>query len=265
MRLNVQREIDRGPATWRNRAVRALFQLIPLLLLAGSCRPAPYVPSPLILWAWERPEDLRFAGASAEVAVQTGFVELAGDGLQARGRRFPLKSESPPSTALVHVQIDHERPLEWTPLLRARTSAAILHYAAAIPARRVQLDFEVRASERAVLLDVIEDVRRGLPRGTFLSMTALASWCDTESWLEKAPVDEIVPMLFRMTEGGESLKKRLAEGGDFRNPRCRAALGVSTDSPIVRAPPGRRVYLFNPRSWRASDFRQAQRRVETWR
>ncbi|HYI41989.1 MAG TPA: hypothetical protein VE053_16895 [Allosphingosinicella sp.] len=245
--------------------MRALPLLLPLLLLAGSCRPAPPVPSQLILWAWERPEDLRFAGASAEIAVQTGFVELAGAGLKARGRRFPLKSAQPPSTAVVHVQIDHEHPLEWSPLLRSRTSAAILHYAAAVPARRVQVDFEVRASERAVLLELLADVRRGLPSGTLLSMTALASWCDTEGWLERAPVDEIVPMVFRMTAGGDALRKRLAEGGDFRNPRCRAALGVATDQPIVRAPPGRRVYMFNPSSWTAKDFDQARRRIEGWR
>jgi hypothetical protein len=241
------------------------FLVLLSLFLAGSCRPAAKPTSPLILWAWERPEDLRFAGAAAEVAVQTGFVEISGDGLQARGRRFPLKTSAPPSTALVHVQIDHERPLLWTSLLRARTSAAILHYSAAIQARRVQLDFEVRASERRVLLDVIGDVRRGLPSGTLLSMTALASWCDTEGWLERAPVDEIVPMLFRMTTGGEALRKRLAAGGDFRNPRCRAALGVATDSPIARAPPGRRVYLFNPRSWTEADFEKARQGTEAWR
>lgn len=244
--------------------MRALLLALALLALA-SCRPAPPAQSTLILWAWERPEDLRFAGASAEVAVQTGFVELAGDGVQSRGRHFPLKVAAPPSTALVHVQIDHQRPLEWTGLLRARASAAVLHHAAAIPARRVQIDFEVRASERQVLLDLLQDVRRGLPRGTALSMTALASWCDTEGWLERAPVDEIVPMLFRMTVGGEALRKRLAAGGDFRNPRCRAALGVASDSPIVRAPPGRRVYLFNPRSWTAADFEEARRGVEGWR
>jgi hypothetical protein len=240
--------------------------LLFLLLATASCRPTePPTPSPLVLWAWERPEDLRFAGAAAEVAVQTGFVELAGEGLLARGRRFPLKVSAAPATALVHVQIDHDRPLVWNESMRARTSAAILHYAAAIPARRVQLDFEVRASERRVLLDVIEDVRRGLPRGTLLSMTALASWCDTEGWIERVPVDEIVPMLFRMTAGGETLRKRLAAGGDFRNPRCREALGVATDSPIARAPPGRRVYLFNPRSWSKADFEAARRRVEAWR
>jgi hypothetical protein len=244
--------------------VRAL--LLPLSFLAlASCRPAPPAPSTLILWAWERPEDLRFTGAAAEVAVQTGFVELAGDRLVSRGRHFPLKVAATPSTALVHVQIDHRHPLDWTPLLRARTSAAILHHAAAIPARRVQLDFEVRGSERQVLLDLLHDVRRGLPSGISLSMTALASWCDTEGWLEQAPVDEVVPMLFRMTVGGEALRKRLAAGGDFRDPRCRAALGVATDEPVVRAPPGRRVYLFNPRSWTESDFDRARRAVEGWR
>jgi len=217
------------------------------------------------VWAWERPEDLRFLGDQAEVAVQTGFVELSGDTLWSRGRRFPLRVDRPPTTVLVHVQIDHGRPLAWTPTLRARTVAAVLHYASAAPARRVQIDFEVRESERGVLLDVLRDLRAKLPRGTILSMTALASWCDTETWLDQTPVDEIVPMLFRMTEGGEPLRRRLAKGGDFRNPRCRQALAISTDTPIVRAPPGRRVYLFDPHSWTRTDFEAARRQVGGWR
>lgn len=236
-------------------------------LLTASCGPPGPGRAPvLILWAWERPEDLRFAGQDVEVAVQTGFIELAGDGLEARGRRFPLRTAGMPATALVHVQIDNARRLNWTPALRARTSAAIIHYARAVPGvRRVQLDFEVRASERSILLDVLHDVRRGLPRGILLSMTALASWCDAESWLAEAPVDEIVPMLFRMQAGGEDLKRRLAEGEDFGNARCRAALAVATDSPIARAPPGRRVYLFNPRSWTEREFLEMRRQVAGWR
>lgn len=237
--------------------------LIAGTLLLSSCQPARPA-APLILWAWERPEDLRFVGDQAEVAVQTGFVELAGNGLRSRGRHFPLRVARPPTTALVHVQIDHSTPLDWTPSLRARTAAAILHYADAAPVQRVQVDFEVRASERQVLLDVLHDVRRGLPPGTQLSMTALASWCDTETWLDQAPVDEITPMLFRMTDGGDALVRRLKKGGDFRNPRCRKALAVSTDTPIVRAPTGRRVYLFNPHSWTSKDFEKARREVGEW-
>ncbi|MGR4866915.1 hypothetical protein [Caulobacter sp. LARHSG274] len=234
------------------------------LFLLTDCAPRERLPPPFVLWAWERPEDLRFLGDQAEVAVQTGFVELAGDSLEARGRRFPLRVSRPPTTTLVHVQIDRAQTLVWTPRLRARTAQAVLHYANAAPTKRVQIDFEVRASERQVLLDLLSDVRRGLPRGTLLSMTALASWCDTEIWLDAAPVDEITPMLFRM-QGGQALVRRLAKGGDFRNPRCRTALAISTDTPIVRVPPGRRIYLFNPHSWTSKDFEKTRREVGAWR
>ena len=236
-----------------------------VLALLGCAREPSSPASTLVLWAWERPEDLRFAPASIEVAVLVGFVEIAGDGIEARGRRFPLQVARPPETAVVHVEISHRQPLRWTPALRSRLSAAVLHYARAFPARRVQIDFEVRASERQALLDLIADVRRGLPRGTALSMTALASWCDGEDWLNQVPADEIVPMLFRMERGGEAIERRLAAGGDFRNSRCRSALGVATDSPIGRAPPGRRVYLFNPRSWSEAEFERAGSLVGGWR
>lgn len=207
---------------------------------------------------------MRFAAGKAEVAVQTGFISIDGDGIRARGRRHPLKVGEPPSTAVVHVQIEPGRPLRRTPLLRANLAAAVLHYAQVMPARRVQVDFEVRASERQALLDLLTDVRRGLPAGTILSMIALASWCDTENWLKDAPVDEIVPMLFRMQRGAETIRQRLGTGGDFRNPRCRTALGIATDTPLYRAPNDRLVYVFAPQSWTASEFARVKEEVGRW-
>jgi len=197
--------------------------------------------------------------------VQSGFVELVGDRVVARGRRHPLRVDRPPAIVLVHVQIDESRRLAWTPELRRWTSAAVLHYATRIAAPMVQIDFEVRASQRQALLEVLTDLRRALPRTTRLSMTALASWCDTETWLDAAPVDEIVPMLFRMGRGDHIIRGRLAKGGDFRHPRCRTALGIATDTPVRRAPPGRRVYLFDPHSWTPGDFAAVRREVEGWR
>lgn len=147
----------------------------------------------------------------------------------------------------------------------AQVAQAALRLARRPGVRRLQMDFEVRASERPILLAVLRGVRAGLPEGIELSMTALASWCDTETWLDEAPVDEIVPMLFRMGPGGERLKARLAAGGDFANPRCRRALAVSADTPLARAPAGRRVYLFNPRSWTAASFERVRREVAAWR
>ncbi len=219
----------------------------------------------LVLWGWERPEDLRFAGPDVEVAAQTGFVVLRGAGVRSRGRRFPLKAApGQPTTAVVHVQIEGRGPLAWTPDQRREAARAVLAYARQPWARRVQVDFEVRRSERRVLLDLLADVRAGLPRGTPLSMTALASWCETEDWLTAAPVDEIVPMLFRMGPQGGSVVAKLAAGRDFANPRCRTAVAISADAPLPRLPPGRRIYLFSPRSWTAADFQIVRRRVETW-
>lgn len=220
----------------------------------------------LVLWAWERPEDLRFASHSAEVAVQTGFIVLSGDQVIARGRRFPLRAEpGQASTALVHVQIDHRRPLALDPAAEVAAARAVLAYARAPWVRRVQVDFEVRESERPILLRLLHGVRTGLPADVSLSMTALTSWCETETWLGQAPVDEIVPMLFRMGRGGAALRAKLASGGDFAEPRCRQALAISTDAPVPRAPAGRRVYVFNPRSWTAADFAKVRRNVEAWR
>jgi hypothetical protein len=231
--------------------------VVPLLIaaLAAFALPAPAKATPtLVLWAWERPEDLRAAGPRVEVAAVEGFVELSGDSLWARGRRFPLlTAPGARRIAVVHVQIDPAKPLVWTPALRARTAATVLAYARTPGFQSVQIDFEVRASERQVLLDVVHDVRTGLPN-THLSMNALASWCETETWLGQASVDEIVPMVFRMGQGGDALKARLAAGGDFANPRCRTAIGISTDTPLVRIPAGRRVYVFNPRSWTPGDI-----------
>jgi hypothetical protein len=233
-----------------------------LLLSAGVA----HASSPqLVLWAWERPEDLRFAGPEIEVAAQTGFVVLSGQGVMARGRRFPLlTAPGQPRTAVIHVQIDRRSRLAWTPAQRRAAAEAVLRYARAPWTRRVQVDFEVRRSERQVLLDLLHDVRAGLPRGVPLSMTALASWCETEDWLKAAPVDEIAPMLFRMGPQGEAVTARLAAGRDFADPRCRRAVAISVDAPLPRVPTQRRVYLFSPRSWTAADFHIVQRRVEAW-
>lgn len=246
-------------------AARCGLALVMTACMSG-CGPRPEpAKTQLVVWAWERPEDLRFLPAGTEVAVQTGFLSLSGDRLYARGRRFPLKVRPQQvTTTLVHVQIDRSRPLAWSPELEARTAQAMLFYARRVPTRRVQLDFEVRASERPVLLGLLRDVRRALPPGVALSMTALADWCDTEDWLDRASVDEVVPMLFRMGPAGERLKSRLAAGGDFGNPRCRKAFAVSRDTLIVRAPTGRRVYLFDPRSWSAADYRDLTQRIAAW-
>ena len=237
---------------------------MPLLGLALLAADLPVRPAP-ILWAWERPEDLRFAGADTTIAVLAGSITLSGDAVLAAPRRQPaLLRPDQKRIAVIHVEIDRHKPLAWTAAQRQEAVAAALAYAADLPAQSVQLDFEVRESERQVLLELVGDLRAGLGSDRRLSMTALASWCDTESWIEAAPVDEIVPMLFRMGPGGEALKHRLATGGDFRDRRCRSAIGIATDTPPAGLPAGRLVYVFNPRRWNAADYATLVRETARW-
>ena len=238
--------------------------LLGALVLAVS-GPALADPSRLVVWAWERPEDLRFLPPDTEIAVQTAFIEIRGADLFVRARRFPLLARPEQvTTAVAHVQIRRHQVPVWSDALAERLAEAVVRLTAPGHPQRVQLDFEVRASQRQMLLDTVRAVRRRLPAGTILSMTALASWCDTEDWLGAAEVDEVVPMLFRMGPGGEGLMQALTHGADFAQPVCRTALGIAADLPPGRAPTGRRVYLFNPRSWTADRFTQVRERVEAW-
>jgi hypothetical protein len=219
-----------------------------LLAVAGD---SVAVPSPRIaLWAWERPEDLRFVGPGFDVAVLAGSIVLSGETVTAVGRRYPaLVLPGQRLVGVVHLEIDRRQPLVWSPSQREATIARALSLADNQRFAEIQIDFEVRASEHPVLLDVLRGVRAGLGARRKLSMTALASWCDTERWLASAPVAEIVPMLFRMGPSGENLKRRLAAGGDLADRNCRSSIGVATDTPPYGLPPGRRVYIFNPRPW----------------
>jgi hypothetical protein len=233
-------------------------------LTAATLSAPPPVPWTPILWAWERPEDLRFAGPGAVIAVLAGTIRLSGDDVFAQPRLQPaLLLPSQQTIGVVHVEIDRGKTPIWNTAQRERTTTAVLNLLRTPRFFAVQIDFEVPASQRHVLLDLLTDVRASLQPGQPLSMTALASWCDTETWIATAPVDEIVPMLFRMGQTGQPIRQRLASGGDFREPRCRTSIGVATDTPPDRLPPGRRVWMFNPHPWTRTDLTTLSDRLGT--
>lgn len=229
--------------TWLRRTLAGVVLLFAAPAMAQSSR---------MVWAWERPEALDTLPPSIGIAVVKGFIRLRADAIVTqRGRRFALRTApgGPAPIAVVHIEIDQTQGLAWTERQSRQVVSAALAFSRGAP--QVQVDMEVRNSQHAALLDVLRGMRAGLAPGTTLSMTGLASWCDTESWLDQAPVDEIVPMLFRMGPGGARLRAKLAAGGDFDQPRCRTAAGIALDTPVV-VPPGRRLYVFNPRPWDAA-------------
>jgi hypothetical protein len=127
--------------------------------------------------------------------------------------------------------------------------------------RGIQIDFDATVSQRAFYSAILQDLRRRIPNEMPISITALASWCFGDAWLDALPIDEAVPMLFRMGVDDRNIRLKLARGEDFVSPVCRASEGISTDevTPTFAGAmfSDRRIYLFHPRSWTAAAFREA--------
>ncbi len=257
--------------SFRSRSRPGSRTLILTLLLAGAvlagCRnhssPRLKTFPRTVLWAWERPEDLRFIDPhQVGVAFLAKTLFLRGAQVTVRPRLQPLLV--PDGTALmavVRVESDRTEPPALSPDLGSKAASAIQE-AAALPAvAAVQVDFDATASERAFYRQLLKDLRARLPASVPISITALASWCLHDSWLSELPVDEAVPMLFRMGAESHKVLLDLEAGKDFRFAVCRDSIGISTDEDLPRLPSGRRVYIFHPRSWSEDAWRRIITRV----
>jgi hypothetical protein len=210
----------------------------------------------LVLWAWERPEDLRFIDPdTTAVAALNGTLFLDGGRVLWRPRLQPLRlPDGTRRIAVVHVHLGRTRPAADEAQRRA-----VLDRLAAEANRpgiaALQVDFEAPPSLRAFYVALLRELRPRLPDGLPLSITALASWCLTERWTADLPVDEVVPMLFRMGPAGIAIRARLADGRDLSRAECRRSVGVALDEPFPPLKPGRRVYAFTPRPWTEDTYR----------
>ncbi|HYM13808.1 MAG TPA: DUF3142 domain-containing protein [Bryobacterales bacterium] len=244
----------------------ALAAAVAVVLLRKPARPAsrgrldgfPKV----VLWAWERPEDLRFLNPrEAGVAFLATTLFLYGDQVSVRPRLQPL--QFPEGTALMavaRIETDRSVPPALSAGQIARAVPAITEPARLPGVRALQIDFDATLSQRPFYRRLLEELRRALPESTALSITALASWCWGDDWLSGLPIEEAVPMLFRMGPGGHQVLERLQAGDGFRTALCQGSIGISTDEPAPAVPAGRRVYLFHPQPWSPVAFQEIRAR-----
>jgi hypothetical protein len=210
----------------------------------------------LVLWAWERPERLEFLDPrTAGVAFLARTISWSEGRITSAPRRQPL--QVPPGTVLMAVVRleSHGEPLPATTVV----SRDILEVAAIPGVRALQVDFDARLSEREWYRQLLQELRRGLQPAMPLTMTALASWCQSDGWVRGLPVADAVPMLFRMGAG----EPRGAR--EFRVAECRASFGIATDELPEKLPTGRRLYVFHPRAWDEDAYRGAVRLAVKWR
>jgi hypothetical protein len=202
----------------------------------------------VMLWAWERPTDLRFINPKETgVAFLAQNIRLRSGEVEIRPRLQPLNL--PEGTSVMAVaRVETDKP-ELASQQREKLAAVIAEMAKLPNVSHIQIDFDATKSERAFYRDLIVDVRTRLPDDVSLSMTALASWCTYDDWLSDLPIDEAVPMLFRMAGDGKQIARRLDAGDDFIASPCRHSYGISTDEPRTNLSLARRLYVFNPDPW----------------
>jgi hypothetical protein len=209
-----------------------------------------------VLWAWEEPEDLHTLPASVGVAY-LAETDILTDHIAVLSRRQPLQP-APGAPLIAVVRIETRPGFRDVPELRTALAANLAAYGTRRDIQALQLDFDATESQHAFYRGVLEALRPQLPRSLPLSITALVSWCGPHSWLHSLPIDEAVPMYFRM--GGP---RALTSTGNHRHyaiaePLCRTSLGLSTDEPwppsFSARNPSTRVYLFAPRPWRPEEL-----------
>jgi hypothetical protein len=201
-----------------------------------------------MLWAWEIPEDLRGLDVSrAGVAFLAAEIRV-GTNVTVRPRMQPIALQ-PGTWVMADVRVEPTAGFVDSAAMREATVRAIVGTAAQQGVRGVQVDFDATATQRDFYAAVLRKVREELPRQMPLSMTALVSWCGEGSWVSSLPVDEAVPMFFRMggPAGPRATRGRSQDG--VRASVCRGSVGVSTDEKWPAIGERQRVYVFRDGAW----------------
>lgn len=251
------------PSRWPAGAALACA-LLPGCGVEGEPGPGALALPATMVWAWERPEPLvGLDPRSAGVALLVLTLAIAGcddddpagcgegDRVQVRPRLSPVRL---PAGAAVLPVVRIEVEARSRPRLGAVEEQRVVEELLRVGRRggRLQIDFEATASQRPFYRRIVGALRARAPRLP-LSVTALASWCLADGWLADLPVDEVVPMYYRLGPRRAEAEGWLARHGDFAVPACRRAIGTSLDEPVelpaAIARRSRRRYLWSPRPW----------------
>jgi len=218
----------------------------------------------IILWAWEHPQDLRFIDPhKVGVAFLIGTLYLKGDNAIVRPRFQPLKvPEGTLLIAVVRIEPGRFEKPSFSSDQCAKAVSKIIELTNCPGIAALQIDFDTTVSQRAFCRRLLSELKRELAMP--VSITALASWCIWDDWISELPIDEAVPMLFRMGQDHHQIILCLKKRKDFRVPIARHSVGISTDEPIFWLPKNRKIYIFHPGPWSCAAFETIIKEVKKW-
>ncbi len=213
---------------------------------------------PVMIWAWERPESLRFLDSDqVGVAFLAKTIQMRGDSITTRPRLQTLDlAEKTQRVAVVRIESSGTDRPQLSVSQKDQVASEIAELSSLPALSAIQIDFDATLSERGFYRELLFSVRQKLPANMPLSITALASWCVGDNWLADLPIDEAVPMLFRLGAEQHQFQLRLNSGESFKSRPCKYSVGVSTDE-LIQAPSVQRLYIFNPNGWSQSSLATA--------
>ncbi|MBU1200742.1 DUF3142 domain-containing protein [Patescibacteria group bacterium] len=216
-------------------------------------------PLNLILWVWERPENLYFMkNESVTYAYLAGTATKTDDNLVLYSRQQPLRIPDG-STTIATVRIE-DRTREATfeeSDIETITNFIVKSCTVNLKNISCQIDFDATQSQIEFYKKLILSVRKKLPTDIKLSITSLVSWCtNNSSWFDNLPINEVVPMFFRLGKDSNLYWKKIENGKLNLNHTCQKSIGISTDErlPDKSYLTGKNIYIFNHQYWDKSNW-----------
>lgn len=201
-----------------------------------------------VLWVWERPEDLRRLNPSSSgVAILEQTIYL-GHSITVVSRRQPVILPAGISRTAV-VRIQAARSFRGNAIIAQAAAALLVRTANRAALDDFEIDFDATSSQRAFYRDLLTRVRAQMPPHLPLSITALASWCSNDDWLAGLPIDEAIPMFFRMEPDRLRMTAVDKEKYAVTEPLCKSSIGLSTREAWPADLAGKRLYIFADEGW----------------
>ncbi len=244
--------------------------------LTEQGQPAVENPPRLMLWSWQKIEDLSAIDTrKVGVALLVGRFTVDKNKIALEPRLSQL--QLPPGCyreAVARVEMkqmpDQSKMEEVTTKLAHSIVNLVLahsHY------EGLQIDFDAKELERPFYVHLLKQLRTQLPPGLSLSMTALASWSQGDQWLRQAiasdhlPVDYVVPMFFTMGVGKEQALRLLQD--NLPKPfNGHSAMGLSIGETAAISQISSklnnldRIYLFCSPGWQHDRIKYAEKLVD---
>lgn len=218
----------------------------------------------IFLWVWERPENLLFIDYKIGIAFYAGTITFYNSEVIFKPRLQPLAMSPKLSVMPVIRIVNEEKDNQLNNNQLSKAVELIVKICSQDKVSGCQIDFDVKSSEIDFYKNLILKTRNSLSKSIPLSITTLVSWCYTGSWLDNLPVDEAVPMFFRLGTDEYLIRQDLVGESFMKARNCQQAIGISVDEPLPQAKylKNRRIYIFNPHSWTPEDFSNIIKELE---